>query len=112
MTTTLPLLTELRRDYVWLFDDLHFEVIEDDFSETAFGNSYVLLHGPAGWLQLARDRGLRTVEFSEKMTLNGWEFLGGDALVLPGDPPSSQPGFDEALDSFRGKAMVDFEQRQ
>ena len=97
------ILAELKRDYGWLFDELGLEVIEEHFTERAFGNSFATLRGKRGLVQIVRDRGLRTVETSARIRSPEWKFLGGDALVLAGDPPQEFVSFDEAMKKVRAE---------
>jgi hypothetical protein len=57
-----PLNRELGEQLPWLFKDLRFRVIEDEYSPKAFGDCLVVLDSDVLKLRFARDRGQVTVD--------------------------------------------------
>ena len=97
------MLAELRSHHAWLFGEHNYQVLESDFQEHAFGNSYVLLRNARGWLRIVRDRSLRSVEVSQTGREEDWIRLGGDVVNLPGFSVVTIPTFDEALAVATGR---------
>ena len=72
------MLQQLGRECPRLIENLGVRVVEQDYSEESFGNSYVVLEGAGLRLRVARDRSLVSADISPTVEIRWWpvEMLG------------------------------------
>src|SRR5262245_32705015 len=92
MSASVSLKQEVAEQLPWLFGELGFHVVEDQFDAKSFGNSFVTLEGSGLRVRVVRDRGLTSAEVASRSEPGKWWNL-EDVCELITDR-SFEPRFD------------------
>lgn len=72
MNASVSLKQEVNEQLPWLFQELGFRVVEDDFDPKSFGNSFVTLESSGLRVRFARDRGQVSAEVASRSDPGTW----------------------------------------
>jgi hypothetical protein len=100
-----PLHQELRSHASWLFDELHFEVIKEEYDYKAFGDTVVLLRSQGMRMRFVLDRGQVFAQFEPPTEPGEWVDLSFLLHAINGRAPL--PTFD--LDGLLSLVRANFD---
>ena len=87
-----PLLPEVKEKLPWLFDDLGFVLVWQDYDYKSFGNSLVELRSDTLRLRFVRDMGKIFAEVASPTTPEDWLGLGWVLEAIKDEPASTFTG--------------------
>ncbi len=101
MNLKIPLKQQVINDQPWLFDDLGFSIVEDDYRPDAFGNSFVTLESTILRLRFVRDRGQVWADVGSPTDPKTWWHLLFVLEAVLGKRPDLRFDLDEAASLLR-----------
>jgi len=72
MNLLIPLKQELTEQQPWLFQELHYKIVEDAYAPKVFGDSFVTLESSSLRVKFIRDRGQIFVEVASRCDPANW----------------------------------------
>ena len=75
MSVLIPLKQELIEQQPWLFQELNFKIVNDDYSSESFGDSFVTLESSSLRVKFIRDRGQIVVEVASPFDPENWWYI-------------------------------------